>query len=105
MSPQSFCIGIRKQRNETSLPLAQSYKITVYEANCLVWPTRYHFLKVRVPCSSVTQLLWHRPVHQNVAGSILGQGTSLGCGPNPQQGKMQEAADGCLIPTSTFLSL
>lgn len=51
-SPQSFCIGLRKPANQTSMPLAQGCKMAAYEANCLLWPTRAlircQYLKVRV---------------------------------------------------------
>lgn len=50
-SPQSFCIDLRKPRNQTSVPLAQGCKMAASEANCLVWPTRAlirrQYLKVR----------------------------------------------------------
>ena len=45
-----------------------------------------------------------RPVQQKVVGSTLGQGTSLGCGFNPQAGHVWEAMDRYFSLTSKFLS-
>ena len=41
------------------------------------------------------RLSWleHHPVHQNVIGSIPGQGTNLGCEFDPRLRRTQEAAD------------
>ena len=36
--------------------------------------------------AGVAQWIEHRPANQMVAGSILSQGTCLGCRPGPQQG-------------------
>ena len=49
--------------------------------------------------------LEHRPIHQNVAGSICGQGTYPGCGFDPQSGHIREATNRCFSLTSMFLSL
>ena len=36
--------------------------------------------------AGVAQWIEHGPVNQRVTGSILSQGTCLGCGPGPQLG-------------------
>ena len=39
--------------------------------------------------AGVAQWIEHRPANQMVAGSILSQGTCLGCRPGPQQGALE----------------
>ena len=58
-----------------------------------------------IALTGVAQLVWHCPAKPNVAGSIPGQGTCLGCGFNPQLEHIQEATDPCLSLSSMFLSL
>ena len=44
-------------------------------------------------------------MHQRVAGSVLGQGTYLGCRFDPWSGCVREATDQCFSFTSMFLFL
>ena len=48
--------------------------------------------------------LEHCPIHQKVTGSILGQGTCLGCKFNPRSWHVQEATDQYFSFKSVFLS-
>ena len=47
----------------------------------------------------------HHPMHQKVAGSVLGKGTYLGCRFNPWLGYVLEATGACFSLTLMFLSL
>ena len=46
--------------------------------------------------------LEHRPIHQDVAGSILGQGTYLGCMFGPRLGCVRKATDWCFSLSLPF---
>ena len=49
--------------------------------------------------------LEHRPVNQNVTGSIHSQGTYLGCGFHPWLGHIWEATDRCFLHRCLSVSL
>ena len=71
----------------------------------------FHFPSPKEP-KTAAALAWClsglecHPLHQKVAGLIPGQGTHLGCGLDPQSGRVQEATDPCFsLPLSLPLSL
>ena len=55
--------------------------------------------------TSIAQVVEHRPRNQQVASSIPGQGTCLGCGPGPWLGCVRQATHRCFSLSSMFLSL
>ena len=62
-------------------------------------------IKIYIPCFDWYVSVGHCPSKQNLAGSIPGQGTCLGCRLGPQSERVWEATDKCFSLTSIFLSL
>nr|KAF6444152.1 hypothetical protein HJG59_008467 [Molossus molossus] len=54
-----------------------------------LWKTLWHYLKklkIELQPSQCGSVIGHQPMHEGVVGSIPGQGTCPGCGPNLQWG-------------------
>ena len=56
-----------------------------------------NFKKEIVALVRLLSVLVHRLIHQKAAGSILSQGTYLGCGFKPRLGHVQEENNQCLF--------
>ena len=55
--------------------------------------------------TSIAQVVEHRPRNQQVASSIPGQGTCLGCGPGPWLGCVRQATHRCFSLIDVSLPL
>ena len=69
-------------------------------------PVQSTHIKKYSALAGVAQWIELRPASRRVTGSILSQGTSLGCGLHPHCGACErQLIDQCISHTSMFLSL